>query len=565
MSDKENDIPPRPTWSKSVEGLLMCVSMTIGLGNVWKFPNVAYNNGGGAFLIPYLLILFIIGRPLYDLELMLGQFSSQGPIKVWRIVPAFKGIGYAQLITLSYILIYYNYLMALCTFYFFASMLPCLPWTKCHFPNGTFNANGTTVNGKSPSEYFWITEVLQQSNDAEFLTISWKLALCLLLTWIVVYLSVIGGPSSLGLISYFTAIFPFFGLAILFIIAGFEEGAWVGIKYFFQPDLEKLKDITVWNEATVQAFYSLNVAYGSILMVASYNKFHTSMHRDTMLICVLVMVTNLLAGCVTFAMLGSLAYKYSKDVHEVINHEGLGLAFVVYPEALAAISYVPQLWAVLFFFMLYALGIGSSMGQLETILTVLKDKYPKLRKHILLLSFIACVIFFVLGLPLTTNYGQQILQLLNFDAVNSVVLLYAVLQVVGVAWVYGLRNFCNDVEFMLNRRPGIFFKFAWTCLIPVALVFIFLFGLVDSKSKKDLSVPQWTSDVGWFLAIMALIPIPLWFIIEVYKNPHTGIVKKFVNSLKPADNWGPSDPLYNVEWREQKNAKDDTKTPKNSE
>ncbi|GIY38184.1 sodium- and chloride-dependent glycine transporter 2, partial [Caerostris extrusa] len=205
--------------------------------------------------------------------------------------------------------------------------------------------NGTTVNGKSPSEYFWmetiknqikryikvdvsrtvtpvrnegagsVTEVLQQSDDGEFLSISWRCHTS-------------------------PPFFPFFGLAILFIIACLEEGSWQGIKYLFQPDLEKLKDITVWNEATVQAFFSLNVAYGSILMVASYSKFHTSMHRDTMIICVLVMVTNLLAGCVTFAMLGSLAYKYSKDVHEVLNHEGLGLAFIVYPEALATISYV---------------------------------------------------------------------------------------------------------------------------------------------------------------------------------------------------------------------------------
>ncbi|GIY32744.1 sodium-dependent nutrient amino acid transporter 1 [Caerostris darwini] len=565
MSDKENDIPPRPTWSKSVEGLLMCVSMTIGLGNVWKFPNVAYNNGGGAFLIPYLLVLFIIGRPLYYLELILGQFSSQGPIKVWRIVPAFKGIGYAQLLSLGYILSYYNYLMALCIFYFFSSMQPCLPWTECHYPNGTFNENGTTANGKSPSEYFWIKEVLQESNDVEFLSISWKLVLCLLLTWIIVYITVIRGTSSLGMMSYFTSIFPFVGLSILFIIACLEKGAWQGIKYFFQPDLEKLKDITVWYEATAQAFFSLNVTYGSIVMVASYSKFHTSIYRDALIICLLVTVINLLAGSVTFAMLGSLAYKYSKDIHDVINHEGLGLAFIVYPEALAAISFAPQLWAVLFFFMLYALGIGSSMAQIETLLTVIKDKYPKLRKCIWFPSLIACVIFFALGLPLTTNYGQQILQLLNNHGVAAVVLFYAVLEVVGVAWIYGLRNFCNDVEFMLNKRPGIFFKFTWSCLIPVALVFIFVFGIVDAEMNKDPSVPQWASNVGWFLGISALVQIPLWFFIEVYKSPHAGIVKKFVNALKPADSWGPSDPLYNAEWREQKNAKDDTKIPKNSE
>ncbi|PRD33067.1 UNVERIFIED_CONTAM: Sodium-dependent nutrient amino acid transporter 1 [Trichonephila clavipes] len=88
---ENDDQPERATWSKGIQSLLLCLSMSVGLGNIWRFPNVAYNNGGGAFLIPYLLLLFIIGRPLYYLELIMGQFSSQGPIKVWRMVPAFKG------------------------------------------------------------------------------------------------------------------------------------------------------------------------------------------------------------------------------------------------------------------------------------------------------------------------------------------------------------------------------------------------------------------------------------------------------------------------------------------
>ncbi|GBM19304.1 Sodium-dependent nutrient amino acid transporter 1 [Araneus ventricosus] len=561
---EEDDHPERATWSKGIQSLLLCLSMSVGLGNIWRFPNVAYNNGGGAFLIPYLLLLFIIGRPLYYLELILGQFSSQGPIKVWRMVPALKGIGYAQVVSIAYVLIFYNYLMALSIFYIFASMQSCLPWTECYFPNGTFNENGTTSDGKPPTEYFWIKEVLQKSEDTEFLSISWKLVLCLLLTWIIVYASVMQGTDSLGKMSYFTSIFPFFGLFVLLIIACLEEGAWEGIQYFFRPNLEKLKDITVWYKATEQSFFSLNIAYGSIIMVASYNKFHNNIYRDAIIISVLDTVVNLLAGCVSFAVLGSLAKKYSKNIHEVVDHEGLGLAFIVYPEALAAISYVPQLWSVVFFFMLFVLGVGSSMSQMETLLTVIKDRFPKLRKRIWLLSLTACVLFFGLGLPLTTNYGQQILVLLNNYGVGVAVFFYAVLEVVGVAWIYGLKNFCDDVEFMLNKRPGIFWKFTWFFTAPVALMIIFVFGIIDAESKSDPSASNWASDVGWVLAALALVQIPMWFIVEVYKNPHSGILKKFVHALKPADTWGPSNPVHNAEWRAQKDSQLSAKLPKNS-
>lgn len=92
--DTEGDQQPqRENWGNPAEFLLSCISMSVGLGNIWRFPYVAYANGGGAFLIPYLIVLFFIGRPLYFLEMILGQFSSAGSVKVWEVVPIVKGIA----------------------------------------------------------------------------------------------------------------------------------------------------------------------------------------------------------------------------------------------------------------------------------------------------------------------------------------------------------------------------------------------------------------------------------------------------------------------------------------
>lgn len=118
--------------------------MSVGLGNVWRFPYVAYTNGGGAFLIPYLLLLFIVGRPLYYMEMVMGQFSSRGPIKVWKCVPALKGIGFAQIITNCFLTIFYNYLMALTLYYLFASFQNPLPWSVCNPAWANCSTNVTT-------------------------------------------------------------------------------------------------------------------------------------------------------------------------------------------------------------------------------------------------------------------------------------------------------------------------------------------------------------------------------------------------------------------------------------
>ena len=88
----------RQQWSSSMEFLMSCIAMSVGLGNVWRFPFTAYANGGAAFLIPYLIVLVLIGRPLYLLEVGLGQFCSGGSVKVWRLSPGFRGVGYGQVL-----------------------------------------------------------------------------------------------------------------------------------------------------------------------------------------------------------------------------------------------------------------------------------------------------------------------------------------------------------------------------------------------------------------------------------------------------------------------------------
>lgn len=87
----ESAEPERENWGKSIEFLMSCIAMSVGLGNVWRFPFTALENGGGAFLLPYLVVLFVIGRPLYYLEMVIGQFSSKNSIDVFDMVPFFRG------------------------------------------------------------------------------------------------------------------------------------------------------------------------------------------------------------------------------------------------------------------------------------------------------------------------------------------------------------------------------------------------------------------------------------------------------------------------------------------
>jgi solute carrier family 6 amino acid transporter-like protein 5/7/9/14 len=153
----------RPTWGHGLEFLMSCISMSVGLGNIWRFPFTVYENGGGAFLIPYIIVLLLVGRPLYYLEMTLGQFTSRGSVKAWQAMPALKGIGFGQMIGTGCVLTYYCSLIALTLFYMIKSFAAVLPWAKCWSNWETpcidsdllvFTGNRTNSSSSSAELYF---------------------------------------------------------------------------------------------------------------------------------------------------------------------------------------------------------------------------------------------------------------------------------------------------------------------------------------------------------------------------------------------------------------------------
>lgn len=106
----------------------------MGIGNVWRFPYLAYKNGGAAFLLPYFILLIFVGKPMYYLETAIGQFSRLSPLHVWRCAPIAKGVGFGMIILSLVVSIYYNVIMSYSLIYVGASFVGTyddLPWTTC--------------------------------------------------------------------------------------------------------------------------------------------------------------------------------------------------------------------------------------------------------------------------------------------------------------------------------------------------------------------------------------------------------------------------------------------------
>ncbi|XP_002733078.1 sodium- and chloride-dependent glycine transporter 1-like [Saccoglossus kowalevskii] len=568
---KPNDENPvRGNWSRKGEFILASLGYAVGLGNLWRFPYLCFKNGGATFLIPYFIVFFAAGIPIFFTEMALGQFSSLGSVSVWKLAPMFKGIGWAMVIISAFVSIYYNVVLSWALFYLFASFsdLPSLPWVGCGnawnsdkcFDDRDLNStvNVTAVRANLPNDTVRPTDeyfggfVLETSTGVfDMGGIKWQLSLCLLLAWILVYLCIIRGIKSAGKVVYFTATFPYVLILVLVIRGCTLEGASDGIEFYIgRANWTKLAEPEVWKDAAGQVFYSLSAASGGLSTMASYNKFHNNVFGDAVLVAILNALTSLFAGFAIFSVLGNMAYELDTEVKDVVD-SGPGLAFVAYPEALSRLPISP-LWSVIFFFMLVTLGIDSMFVIVETVITALLDEFKCLsRKRKVMrtvLPILYCTCAFIVGLPHVTRAGLFWVNLMDTYASALPMVVVGIIECLVVTYVYGLRRYYKDLKSMLGPRG----KCYWIMLLvviliplviaPLVLIGVLIFYALDYVPAHlgGYIYPRTADVLGWFIACTSLAAIVLYIPYYLIFKQKGSFGKRFLNSIRPEWDWGPA-------------------------
>ncbi|CAD7077283.1 unnamed protein product [Hermetia illucens] len=550
------DADGRDTWSSGLEFLMACISLSVGLGNIWRFPFTAYENGGGAFVIPYIIVLIIIGKPLYYLEMTIGQFASRSSVKIWKACPLLKGVGIGQLFGTVSVISYYSSLIALTLYYFGVSFQAVLPWSTCldeWMPNciDSSPSNNTSFQPGtlSSSELYFLRVVLREKYDISdgIGYPSWQLAICLAASWVVILLIIMRGVKSTGKASYFLALFPYVVMIALLIRAVTLDGAVDGIIYFLKPNWNELLNPKVWYSATTQLFFSLSVCMGSVVMFASYNNFSHNIYRDAMIVTTLDTFTSLLAGTTIFGILGNLAYNLNTTDISTVVRSGTGLAFISYPDAIAKFDVVPQLFSVLFFFMLFVLGTGSLVALQTTVVTVICDQFEfKFWK----VATVSIVLGFCAGLVYVTPGGQWILNLVDYYGGTFVPFALAIVEIGGIMWIYGLDQFCKDVEFMTKRHVTPYWRICWAVLTPGLLIVIFVYSMVNYSpvTYSNNLYPDIAYVFGWLIIGLAFLQVPIWGGLNVWRNWTGGLIESIKKTIQPTELWGPRDSSSRAEW-----------------
>lgn len=347
--------PTRETWGGRTAFIIAAISSAVGLGNIWRFPGVAYENGGGAFLVPYIIALFTAGLPMLFLDYAMGhRYRASAPLTFRRMRKSFEPLGWWQVGICFVIAAYYAAVIA---------------WAVAYSLYAITQAWGDDAVG------FFLHKHLQTADQPGF-TLSFAPAafIPMLFIWVLTIAALALGIRR-GIDRANKITLPLLAVTFLSIViySLFLPGAIDGLNAFFTPSWEALADPQVWIAAYGHIFFSFSVAFGIMLTYSSYLRRKSDLTGSGLVVAFANTSFEIIAGIGVFATLGFLASNQGTSIGELENIQGVGLAFMTYPTLL---SQMPGgvVVGVLFFVSLVLAGFSSLLSILQVIAAAVQDK-----------------------------------------------------------------------------------------------------------------------------------------------------------------------------------------------
>ncbi len=509
----------RERWDSRPAFILAAIGSAIGLGNVWRFPYIAYENGGGAFLIPYFIALLTAGIPILILEMALGQrFQAGAATALRKAKRGFQFIGWWAVLIATVITFYYCAIMAWSVNYLVhAFTLKWSKWTPTDPELAQQVADGT----KNVQEVFFLNEVLRiSSGPGELGTISWPLLFGLAITWVLIYLCVSKGVKSVGKVVLFTVPLPFLLLVVLCFRGLTLPGAIEGLSHYLEPDFSALANPKVWAAAYGQIFFSLSVGFGIMIAYASFRPKNSDVVNNAFITGLSNCGTSFFAGFAVFSMLGYMAQQMGKGVDEVVG-SGVGLAFITFPEAISLLPAVPHLVGIIFFLMLLTLGIDSAFSLVEAASTSFSDELKLNRRKT---TIVLCIIGFLAGLLFITQGGLHWLDIVDHWMNDWGLIIIAFLQSLLLGHEFDLKSLQVQIDRYSEIKAGKWWLIMVKYVTPMVLGVIIISNLENEVLNPYGGYPMWSLALGGWGVIGLLLIISI-LLSTVRRRKSSGEVK----------------------------------------
>jgi NSS family neurotransmitter:Na+ symporter len=469
----------RENWGTRTGFVLAAVGSAIGLGNIWRFPYMVYDNGGGAFLIPYFFALITAGIPIIIMEFGLGhKYKGAAPNTFASITSKWEWLGWWQVLISFVISVYY---------------VVVIGWGVNYLKFSFTQSWGEDTKG------FFFGDFLKLSDSALNLgTIVWPVFIATAAVWLITWLVLFCGVKK-GIEVANKIFMPVLFILILLLMfrAVTLDGALNGLNYLFKPDFSKIFEPKVWVDAYGQIFFTLSICFAIMITYSSYLPEDSDINNNGMMTAFINCGFSMLAGIMVFGVLGYMAAKEGLAIQDVAG-AGVGLAFVTIPKAINLLP-APWFFGPLFFLCIVFAGLSSMISISEACCSAIMDKFSVTRKTAVtgytFIGFLVSIVFMTQG-------GLFVLDITDHFINNFGIVFAGIVEVLFVGWLFRLEAVREHVNAISDFAVGKWWNFCLMAVTPVVLGYMGVRNLISDLEKPYEGYPMEALVMyGWAVVI----------------------------------------------------------------
>ena len=428
----------RASFGSKIGAILVAAGSAIGLGSIWRFPYMTGENGGGAFLLVYLLCVLVVGIPVMLAEFSIGTFTRKSPVKAYnQLSPRWKWLGYNSVIV-SLLISGFYYIVA--------------GWSLEYFIS---SADGVLYSVGDFAQHFTV------------FTTSWREPFYTVLFVVMTHAIVVMGVQE-GLERISKIVMPILLIMLIVLVAhsASMSGAAEGYRFLFQPDFSKAFSVKTIVSAIGQAFFSLSIGLGCMIAYSSYFKEGTNLTKTAFSVSLMTFLVATLSGMVIFPAVFSVE-GLEPTAGPTLLFETMPFIFAEMPAA--------GLWSSIFFLLVVLAALTSTISFHEVLTQYLQENHNISRRHAARFTTLATIVLSVLCLKWGVLFDA-------FDAVTADVLMPigGLLTSIFAGWVFDRKAFQGEMSNQGTLRAKLFpllvFTLKWVA--PILLSIVFVWNLV---------------------------------------------------------------------------------------
>ena len=471
-------------WGSNLSFLLAMIGSAVGLGNIWRYPYVLYSNGGGAFFIPYIVAILIMGIPFLILEYGVGyNFKSSFPKAVKSISKKWEYLGWFLPVAVFMILIYYSAILGWDGFYVIISAFK--GW------------------GADPNAYF--TGSFLQANDTlgGLGTFVPFVAIAMLVGWVIMWvISHTDLEKGLGRVSKVLVPLLFAIMIFIVLFSLTLPGAGIGLAELYNPDWSLLLNFNIWMAAFGQMIFSLSLGMSIAFTYASYTKDDSDLVSNALWVTVANCGFENFAAIGVFSILGYMSLQSGVAVPDLVT-QGTGLVFIVYPTVFNVLGDWASVIGPLFFFTVYLAGLTSILSTIEPLSFSIQNKFGWSRNKTMT---VLCVFGAAVSMIYATAMGSYILGIADTFVNQIAILIGVIFECIIFAWIFKAENIIPKLNAKSKSiKLGKWWLVVVKYVLPIFIAIVWVGGILEvisSGSMLELAI----------LAILTIILLGATFI-----------------------------------------------------